>query len=165
MERQIMKHHRVYGFWVKPKEKSRGEKNFIKIGMTSCDKVGDRFSLKWENSMAEKYNRIHFFNMKFPTREKAFLVEQELHEKLTKAGFSYRPKTHFSGFTECYRSKFYKEIKKIIREVKNKYIKSPETLKKTTDPQKRMMKRTIRREKNKEQNLIRLNEFKKRKKC
>lgn len=89
--------HRLYIYRVRS---SDGLEKFYKIGVSSQRKLGNRFSLEYENSMAKHYKRSFFKYFEFSSRQMAELAEQKLHEGMT--SFKYTPEHKFGGYTECY---------------------------------------------------------------
>jgi hypothetical protein len=93
---------------------------FIKIGMTSQDKIVERFT-KFPDAFVERYDFSLMTSQKLESRKLLFDVEQELHAKLKQ--FRYTPSVRFSGYTECYVSTpaSIKAIKAAIWELREKY--------------------------------------------
>lgn len=143
MSQNSIRTHRLYVYRVKTKSKSSYRKEgkavpsdyfvekFIKIGMTSQDKIVERFT-KFPDAFVERYSFSLMTSQKFETRKRLFDVEQELHKNLAK--YRYTPKVRFSGYTECYISTpdSIKAIKEAVWEIRKKYAPNCAVLKQKT---------------------------------
>lgn len=141
--------HRLYIYRVTSKmkfkvdgSKTKKPEKFIKIGLTSQSKIIDRFQ-KYPDGMVENYTLSLLSSQQFPDRKTLLEAEQLLHKFLKK--YSYKPKFHFSGYTECYIStpESKKEIKKALWNIRLTYTPNTSRVKQRLTQSKKSKKTKI----------------------
>lgn len=138
--------HRLYVYRVYSQipegSKKKPEEKFIKIGLTSQDKISDRFT-KYPDGFVENYSRSLMTSQKFTTREHLFEVEQAIHASLKR--YRYKPKHRFSGWTECYvnSEESRKAIKSIIWAARMKHTPNTKVLKNVNERTRKKALRVI----------------------
>lgn len=138
--------HRLYVYRVQSKAKvkkgrhKRPAERFLKIGITSQERIADRFE-KYPDAFDAYYKKSLLTSQRFNTREQMLVAEQHLHRALIE--FRHNPTHRFSGYSECYAQSAKFIIKSAISAMRLKYTPTAPMAKMLSEKSKKRIARGL----------------------